>query len=201
MKNKVRQLGARFVQGFLILLPFLIAYLMLGQVFDMLMALTQPIIDVMPETLFSSTWIHRFAAAVLLAMIFIVVGLVGETAPARRVGNWIENTILNRFPPYTVLKSLSGWFAGNEVAQLQPALLSVTPDTRMLVAVVEELPTGDLSVFVPFAPTLGVGLLQIVSSGKVQKLECSMTEALGWLLNWGVGTETLLKPGPDRGRT
>jgi uncharacterized membrane protein len=59
--------------------------------------------------------------------------------------------------------------------------------------IVEELPGGDLTVFVPLAPTPGVGMLQIVSGTKVQKLECRMTDALGWNLNWGMGTDALFK--------
>jgi uncharacterized membrane protein len=78
--------------------------------------------------------------------------------------------------------------------QHQPALLTVTPDIRILVAIVEELPGEQLTVFLPLVPTQGEGLLQIVSSTRVQKLESSMTDALGWILNWGVGTEDSFKP-------
>jgi uncharacterized membrane protein len=76
--------------------------------------------------------------------------------------------------------------------QLQPAVLSVSSDIRMLVAIVEELPDGHLTVFVPLAPTPGVGFLQVVSHSKVEKLDASMTDALGWILHWGEGTEKLL---------
>ena len=63
----------------------------------------------------------------------------------------------------------------------------------MLVAIVEKLTTGELTVFVPLAPTPGIGFLQIVSRDKVEKLNASMTDALGWFLNWGAGTEALFK--------
>ena len=48
MKNILGTMRAKFVDGFFILLPVLLAYLMLGQLFDGLMALTQPIVDVLP---------------------------------------------------------------------------------------------------------------------------------------------------------
>ena len=64
----------------------------------------------------------------------------------------------------------------------------------MLVAVVEELGDGNVTVFLPLAPTPGVGVLQIVPAARVEPLESSMTDALGWVLNWGVGTEQLLRP-------
>ena len=194
MKNILGTMRAKFVDGFFILLPVLLAYLMLGQLFDGLMALTQPIVDVLPTSLFSDLWTHRLVAAVVLVVLFVVVGLMANTALAGRIGNWFERAVLNRFPPYRVLKNLARWIAGKNVpGQLHPALLHVTPDIRILVAIVEELPGGDLTVFVPLTPTPGVGMLQIVSGTKVQKLECRMTDALGWNLNWGMGTEALFK--------
>jgi uncharacterized membrane protein len=69
----------------------------------------------------------------------------------------------------------------------------------MLVAIVEALPDEKVTVFVPLAPTPGVGFLQIVSRSKIEKLDAPMTDALGWFMNWGSGTEKLFppkKPGP-----
>jgi uncharacterized membrane protein len=194
MKKIPKSIGRLFVEGFFILLPLLITYLMVGQLFDLLMALTQPIVDVLPRSPFPDEWTYRFTAAGLLVLICLFVGLSANTGAAQRLGQWFEQSFLDRFPPYQVLKSLSSWIAGKGVSeQLQPALLNVTPDTRMLVAIVETLPNGDLTIFVPLAPTPGVGFLQIASPDKVQKLECSMTSALGWFLNWGVGTEALFE--------
>lgn len=194
MKKVPKSVGRLFIEGFFILLPILITYLMVGQLFDMLMALTQPIIDVMPRSPFPDDWTYRITAAGLLIIICVLVGISANTRAAQRLGRWIEHSTLDRFPPYKVLKSLSNWIAGEGVSeQLQPALLSVTPDSRMLVAIVEVLPSGELTVFVPLAPTPGVGFLQIVSPDKVQKLDSSMTAALGWFLNWGAGTEELFK--------
>ena len=82
-------LVAKALRGFFILLPFLIAYLMAGQLADMLLGLTQPIVDVMP-------------------------GLVIQSEGMQRL-------------------------SGAEEESLQPALLAVSPDARILVAVVEPL--------------------------------------------------------------
>jgi uncharacterized membrane protein len=194
MRQVHKSVGRLLIEGFFILLPFLITYLMLGQLFDMLMALTQPIVDVLPRSPFPDEWTYKFAAAGLLIAICILVGLLANTRAAQRLGRWFESSILEHFPPYKVLKSLSHWISGKDAPeQLQPALLRVTPGSRMLVAIVEELPSGELTVLIPLAPTPGVGFLQIVSPDMVQKLDCSMTDALGWFLNWGAGTDALFK--------
>ena len=194
MQRLLRRIVAVFADGFFILLPVLITYLMLGQLFDLLLVLTTPITDVLPLGLFAETWTHRLAVVALLLLLFILVGLAAQTALVQRGGAWFERVFLARFPPYTVLKSLSMRIGGKESPErFQPALLVLSPDVRMLVAIVEELPDGTMTVFVPVTSAPGVGVLQIVNSQKVQKLECSMTDALGWLLNWGVGTEALFR--------
>jgi uncharacterized membrane protein len=196
-------LAAKALRGFFILLPFLIAYLMLGQLVDMLLALTQPLIDVMPGILFKTEGSRRLVAFGVLIVICVFVALTADTVLARRFGRWFEGAVIGRFPPYAVLKSLSGRLSGKEEEKLQPALLKVADDTRMLVAIVERLPDGSVTVFAPLAPTPGLGVLQIVHSNKLEELQCSMSDALGWTMNWGAGTQGLLKgvkngkePGP-----
>jgi uncharacterized membrane protein len=134
------------VRGFFILLPFLIAYLMLGQLVDMLLALTQPLIDVMPGILIRSEGWRRVAAFGILIVICILVEQFADTRLARAFGSWFERTVMSRFPPYAVLKSLSARLYGSEEEKLQPALLEVGDGARMLVAIVERLPDGNVTV-------------------------------------------------------
>ena len=188
------------MRGFFILLPFLIAYLMAGQLVDMLLGLTQPLIDVMPGVLIRSEGMRRLFAFVVLVLICIVVAEVAHTTLARRFGRWFEDTVMGKFPPYEILKSLSRRLSGAEDDRLQPALMNVAPDARILVAVVEELPDGHVTVFAPMAPAPGLGTLQIVSSSKLERLECSMEDALSWPMNWGAGTEALFAKGMDSSR-
>jgi uncharacterized membrane protein len=186
-------LVAKAVRGFFILLPFLIAYLMLHRLVDMLLALTQPLLDVTPGFLIHTEGQTRLLLLAVLTVICILVAQIADTAIARRFGSWFESAVMGRFPPYAVLKSLSARLSGKQEEKLQPALLKVGDDARMLVAVVEKLPGGDVTVFVPMAPTPGLGVLQIVDPEKLELLQCSMTDALTWNMNWGFDTQALLK--------
>ena len=186
-------LVAKALRGFFILLPFLIAYLMAGQLMDGLLALGQPLIDLMPGIVFKTESARRVVAFGALIVICVLVAQIADTRPARRFGQWFEGALIRVFPPYAVLKSLSARLSGAREGQLQPALMTVSPDARMLVAVVEELEDGSLTVFVPMAPTPGIGFLQIVSPARIERLDCPMSDALGWTLNWGTGTGALFK--------
>ncbi len=194
MKDVLSFLGARFGNGFLLLLPLLLSYLLIGALFDMLMALTAPITDVLPESAFPDVWTHHFTAAGVLVVICLLIGLFDESKTGKRIGSWIERKILNRFAPYAILRSLSSRLSGRDVpGQLQPALLAVAPDARMLAYIVEEHADGNLTLFVPLGSTPGIGTIQIVGNAKVERLDASMMDTLGCLFNWGVGTEALLK--------
>ena len=190
-------LFAKALRGFFVLLPFLIAYLMAGQLVDMLLGLTQPIIDLMPGIVIKTEGMRRVFAFGVLIGICILVAQIAHTALARRFGKWFEETIMSKFPPYEVLKSLSHRLSGAEEESLQPALMTVAPDARILVAVVEELQDGNVTVFAPMAPAPGLGTLQIVSASKLERLECSMADALSWPMNWGTNTEALFAKKPD----
>ena len=194
MKRASKSIVNIFIEGFMVMLPFLISYILLGGLFDALLALTQPLIDVLPQGLFPDTWTHRFAAAVALAAIFFLAGLAARTAAGRRLGKWIEDRFLSRFAPYSVLRSFSRRITGRDIPdELQPALLQSNPGVRELAFIVENPAEGDLTVFVPLAPTPGIGTLQLVSRDKVELLDAPFMEAAGCLFNWGAGMGALLE--------
>jgi uncharacterized membrane protein len=186
-------LVAKALRGFFILLPFLIAYLMIGGLLNMLLALTQPLLDVTPGFLIRGEGLTRLALFVVLMVICVLVAQVADTAIAGRLGRWFESAVMSKFPPYAVLKSLSARLSQKEEEKLQPALLKVADDTRMLVAIVEQLPGGLVTVFVPMTPTPGIGVLQIVHPDKLELLQCSMSAAIRWTMNWGFDTQEILK--------
>lgn len=199
MTRASRSIVNIFIEGFMVMLPFLISYILLGGLFDALMALTQPLIDVLPAGIFPDAWTHRFAAAAALLVIFFLAGLAARTSAGRRLGNWVEDRALSRFAPYNVLRSFSRRIAGRDVPdELQPALLESNPGVRELAFIVENPAEGDLTVFVPLAPTPGIGTLQLVSRDKVEPLDAPFMEAAGCLFNWGAGTGELVRG--SRGR-
>jgi uncharacterized membrane protein len=200
MKKASKSLVSIFVDGFMVLLPFLISYLLLGGLFDALMALTQPLIDLLPPGIFPDEWTHRAAAAIGLLMIFLLMGLAARTAVGMRFGTWIEDRILRKFAPYDILRSFSRRITGRDVPdELQPAFLESNPGVRELAFIVESPPEGDLTVFVPLAPTPGIGTLQLVDRSKVQPLDAPFMDAVGCLFNWGAGASALVEASKRNG--
>lgn len=193
MGKITRSVSGVFVDGFLVLLPVLISYLLIGGFFDLLLSLTQPFIDLLPATAFRDRFGHQAAAAGALILMTFLAGLASRSAIGRRIGNWTERRVLTKFPPYVVLRSFSRRMFGKDVPdQLQPAVVEVDSGSYMFAFVVEEALDNYMVVFVPLAPTPGVGTLRIVDRKRIRLLDASFSEAIGCLFNWGVGTADLL---------
>jgi len=195
MKRIGRFLGRHVATGFFALLPALLLYLLIGQLFDMTMALTAPITDLLPDSAFSDAVQKRFTAAVLLVVGLGLVGLVARTELGRSIGERVERRYLKRLPLYEMLRNLTGSLSGNEeVAGYRPALVTIGPGVRALAFIVEEHTSGDYIIFVPLAPTPGVGHIQVVSAATVDLLDVPTMQALNCVLSWGEGTAALLTP-------
>ncbi len=193
MKKIFNFFGSKFVGGFLIALPILLTYLLLGQMFEGMLVLTTPIVDILPVELFSDKWLHRLTAAVLLIAICLFIGLVMATAIGKAIGHWIENRFLNAFPPYNIIRNLSQSLSNtNTSAHLKPALIIESENKKTIGFIVEEHVNGDFTVFVPLAPTATVGTLLIVGPSIVRKLDCPMKDAIGCVMNWGSGAEGMI---------
>ena len=86
MGNLLKMLGRRFMSGFLSLLPFLLAYLLIGGLYDLTVSLTAPLQDVIPRFGMLSPTGRQLAILGLLFLIFVLIGMLNDTRPARRLG-------------------------------------------------------------------------------------------------------------------
>lgn len=189
----IHGLRGALVRGFLTLLPFLLAYLLIGGFYDLLVLITQPLEDLIPRFGLLPAWGRQLAQIGVLALIFVAVGLISETRPARAVGGWFEREIFMRFAPYGVVRDIARRVSGEDLPNMQPALIGVGPDQHTVGFIVEVLPDDLVSVFVPFTSIPTVGSLRIVPRASVEPLDTSFLDAAGWYFNWGAGTEQILR--------
>ncbi len=190
----LRGLRSALVSGFLILLPFLLAYLLVGGFLDLLVLMTQPIADLLPQRGTLPAWARDLVQLATLVLVFVLVGAIRNTRPARAIGGWFENEVLLRFPPYRVVRSISRRLSGEAVPNMQAALVPVGPDQHTVGFIVEELPSRQLvSVYLPLTSTPTIGTLRIMPRSSVEPLETTFLDAAGWYFNWGAGTEALLR--------
>jgi uncharacterized membrane protein len=195
----LRTLRSALVSGFLILLPALLAYLLIGGFYDLLVLITQPISDLLPRYGVLPAWGRQLVQIGMLGVVFIAVGLIRYTGPAKRLGAWFENEIFGKFPPYRVVRDITRRLGGEEVPNMQAALVTVGPEQQTVGFIVEELPNKLVSVFLPLTSVPTLGQLRIMPRSAVEPLQIGFLDAAGWYFNWGAGTEAILRGRPESG--
>ncbi len=198
MSGLLKTLGRKFVSGFLLLLPFLLAYLLVGGFYDITILLTAPLQDVIPQFGVFSARQRQLAILGVLFLVFVLVGILKDTKPAQRLGGWIEREFFNRFPPYRIVRDITRQLAGEAIPNMQPALLELAPGVQTVGFIVEELEGDRVTVFQPLTSLPTMGTLKIVESSKVHRLDSAFMDALGWYFNWGADTQAVLgQPKPQ----
>ena len=194
MKTVIIFFTTTLAGGFFVILPMVLLYLLLAELFEAAIALGTPIADLFPPDAFGDAETVQVVAVLLLLVACFLTGLALRTQIGTRLINWLEKKILEPIPGYTVLRSLSQRFAGDESSQFfQPAIFTGSDGVRTPVLIVEEHDGGDYSVLVPIAPTPTLGTVQIAPRKMIQRVDLPATEALECFWHWGVGTEKLTK--------
>jgi uncharacterized membrane protein len=194
VKAIVQFVKTTLVGGFFVVLPMVLLYILMGELFDAAIALGTPIADFLPEDAFGDTDTAKVVAALLLLVVCFFTGLALRTRTGKRILEWLERKALEPIPGYSVLRDLSMRFAGDESKVFfQPAILTGSGGLQTPVLIVEEHAGGDYSVLVPIAPTPVMGTIQIAPRNMVQKVDLPVSDALECFWHWGVGTEKLTK--------
>ena len=193
MKGIIQFIKTALVGGFFVVLPIVLIYLLLGEVFDLAIALGTPISDLLPEEAFGGAETEKAVAMILLLLICFLTGLAMQTRTGNRIGKWFEQSLLEPIPGYTVIRDLSRRLAGEDsTAFYHPAVVRTSAGVRIPAFIVEEHSSGDYTVLIPIAPTPGLGTIQVLPPDLVEKVDVPLTEALECYWHWGVGTEKMM---------
>ncbi len=179
--------------GLFVLLPVLLLYLLLAEALDLIVALATPIADLFPKATFEKVEFPVIVGLILILGVSFLIGLGLRSDIGRRLGYWIERTVLGRVPAYEALKSLTTGFAeaGKEGA-FRAAVLTSSDGDREVVYVIEDHGDEDLAVLVPWAPAAFAGSLKIVDRERIKFLEANLGDVSRVLGHWGVGVRELL---------
>lgn len=183
------------LRGLFILLPILILFLLLAEIFQLLVVLATPLADlIFPPKLLENIKGEVLLAIVILFVFSLLIGLLANSIIGRKWGNGIERNTLGRIPMYRAVKRLTSGFsdAGGDEA-FQPGLLNSAEGEQDLVYVIEDHGNGKLTILLPWAPAAFAGSLKIVDAAKVELVDTNIGEYSKVLSHWGVGLPNVLK--------
>jgi uncharacterized membrane protein len=182
-------LKSTIIGGVLIILPLGLVIVIVMKFVGMLKPLAEPMAAYLPET-------FRFPMLLALALLLILsfaAGLLALTSVGRGAGRFIESSILNRIPGYSMMRSLTHRIGDNDdTAKFAPAFVEIE-EALVLAFIIEEHDDGKYTVFVPSAPTPAAGSIYVMDASRVHFIDAPFINAVRCVSKFGVGSEELLK--------
>lgn len=174
------------VGGVLFLVPIVVLLAILGKAHGISIKIVQPLADA------------GLGAPRLLAVLFVVVfcfaaGLFARTRVARRLGDWLEGTILSKVPGYSLVKGIAESVAGSDRALAREVVLVRFDDAWQIAFLVERIEPGHVAVYIPGAPDPTSGAVMYFTEDRVRPLDVPVKTALKLMRGAGKGSAVMLR--------
>lgn len=181
------------VNGLVILLPVVLVFLAIKEIFAMLVGIATPIADLFPAGTFDHVKETEIIAVLLIVGMAVILGILSKVKAGRVVGHGIEKYMLYKIPMYRMLKSLVGAFLDLESEDsFKPAMLENDSGDMEPVYVVEDRGRPRVVVLVPWAPTAFAGSVKLVGRERIHYLNVTLDEFSLSLTHLGTGLSELL---------
>lgn len=179
------------VQGIMFLVPILVAAIVAREAYRMLQHLLEPLAKFAPSGRILGLLAADLLTLAAVLAVFLLAGLFVATRPGRSLSANLERNILYRVPGYLLLRGAAGGVPGLQLdSDLTPVLVR-DDDGWFFGLLVERLPQGYCTIFVPDSPSPTNGSVRIVEASRVQRLEANMMGFLGCLTRSGTGAGKL----------
>lgn len=185
--------------GLLVIVPIAIVLFVLGQLMLGLLSVANEALAWLGIGIDDALLMSAIALLALVGLCFVT-GLVVRTRVGDAVKRWFGRNVAKRIPMYGAISSLTRRFAGIDGEQFAPVEIDLYDSgTRAMGYLVESLPDGRCTVFVPTAPVATVGNLFIVAKDKVQRIDASVADTVTVITQWGVDAAQLYGGGDKSG--
>ena len=187
-------------RGLVVLIPAVLIYLTIRELFEAMISLATPIADFI-----SVDWIRendptRLIAVVLIVLVALLLGLIWTAKPTRRFALWLESRSLDHLPMYKIMKSLVGAFLNLEDEDaFKPACWRHDDGSLEPIFVIGEHGRDMLVVMQPWTPTPFAGSVRVVPRSQVDLVPVTLDEYSLALTHFGLGlSEALQKRDPGQ---
>ena len=191
MRDMGRFLLVTFVRGVLFLVPIVLIAVLAREGYQMLRHIFAPVARLIPGDRFVGVLTEDVVTILAIVLVFLIAGLFVGTAQGRLLSDRLERGVLYRIPGYLLVRGAAGGFPGLQSDHpVSPALVA-TDDGWAFALLVERLPTGFCTVFLPDSPTPTSGAVRVVDASRVHVLDAPMLSLLGCLTRSGLGAGDL----------
>jgi uncharacterized membrane protein len=187
MKKSLQSAGRALVSGLLIVIPLYLAVLLLLKAMGSVAHLVGPLTSLLPD------WFpaEKVLSLLLVLLVCMLIGAAVRTRPGRMLRDRIEKAFLEKIPGYTLFRSLTQQFAGDNRERVWKPALAEIEEALVPAFIIEDFDDGRYTVFVPSVPTPLAGTVYILEARRVHPLDVPFTQALQVISRWGSGAKGL----------
>ena len=182
------------VRGLVVLIPLVLVYLTLRELFGAMVALATPIADMMPAGFIQKDDPENLIAVILILLTALILGLIWSAGPTRRAAEWLESRSLDHVPMYRIMKSLVGAMLNLEDEEsFKPACWRHDDGSMEPVFIIGEHGEDMLVVMQPWTPTPFAGSVRVVPRDQVDLVPVTLDEYSLALTHFGLGLSEALQ--------
>lgn len=192
-----RWLKQTFFKGLIILIPLVILWITIRELFELLVAFAEPIADMLPpDTL---DWVRNpeLVAPVLIVLVALFLGGLASIPKVRLAGAWLEANTLGHLPLYRMIKTfVTAFLEVEDASSFRPALVLDDQGGAEPCYVIEDADDSpNLVVLVPWSPASFAGSVRLVPRQRIQRLDLTFDEFSLSLANFGLGMNSIVNMG------
>lgn len=180
------------IRGIIFLVPFIIAILLLGQVFKLMLLIADPLGNAFTLKGMADVIVTNLLAALLVLLACYLAGLVAKSALMQRLFRAIDRRLGLLIPGYAYYRSVFKDLSPQVSSGFRPVVIRLN-DMRQLGFWVEDIDDADCIVYLPTAPEPRSGIVAIVEKSRVTELDAGFIEAVDILNRLGGGSAEKLR--------
>lgn len=166
------------IGGLIFLLPVAVILGLLGYVYNVVLAIYDPLKEYLPVSSVGGTTLLFLIAVGILVMLCFFSGLAARRAIARKFSRTVEKQLILVFPKYAIYKDILAGNVGGDAHG--PSLIPVTVQCGDVIRIGYEsgrTERGLVIVYLPGSPDPWTGSVVLVEPGRVQPLDIDFAEA------------------------
>lgn len=180
------------IGGALFLVPLVLVVAILGQAYQIMMRVAEPIQQLIPFASVAGVGVVNLLALLLILFTCLLAGLIAQSGPARRLYTRLDAILLEIIPGYAWTKTVVASVGGAPVTEGFKPVLVTLDDQMQLAFELERVADNLVVVFFPGAPDVRSGTVAYVTADRVQPVDASFLSINKSLKHMGKGAGRLL---------
>jgi uncharacterized membrane protein len=169
MNKIIHHLKDRFIKGLVFLLPLLVVFVLLGKALYYTKGFSIKIAKLLgvPKTM--EVGAHTIVSAVIIIILCVLLGYLVHFTFMVNIRSWVDNKLADLLPGYATYRALafSKFNKEEEKLPFEKAVLVRENNYHYPGFLMDELPDGRLTIFIPFGGNVKEGRIIIVPSDDV----------------------------------